>query len=111
MSETCRVSFQNKSEKLVSLVGFVVRNMYSMFKDKLQNCPLANFNKYLHNDTLFNKYLHNDTIYNKYLKIDTFFNKYLNNDTIFNKYLHNDTIFNKYLHSDTSKTEVTINKY
>ena len=27
MSETCRVSFQNKFEKLVSLVGFIIRNL------------------------------------------------------------------------------------
>jgi hypothetical protein len=31
LSETCRVSFQNKFEKLVHLVDFIVRNIYMIF--------------------------------------------------------------------------------
>ena len=31
LSETCRVSFQNKFEKLVYLVGFIIRNLVEIF--------------------------------------------------------------------------------
>jgi hypothetical protein len=36
MSDTCRVSFQNKFEKLVQLVGFIIRIFHDVWSHELK---------------------------------------------------------------------------
>jgi len=49
MSETCRVSFQNTFEKLVHLVGFIVKKMAQINAKYGKLCPSICSHMYLSN--------------------------------------------------------------
>jgi hypothetical protein len=49
LSEICRVSFQNKFEKLVSLVGFIIKQLVTVshnFYSSVKTMPFYNYTKY-----------------------------------------------------------------